>query len=112
MQPAGATMMDGTQVQLLTAWCNRRALSWSPGRLVDGAPVMVLRPQQCGRPWQGMALIMGRPELRLEDEQGDTLASASDLPALLDALDGGVAEPPQPGRALAGSAAFLPGLIL
>ena len=78
---------------------------------------MVLRPRKCARPWQGMALVIGRRELRLQDEQGDTLASASDLPALLDALDGGVAEPPpRHGRTLAGLAALqaaaLPGFIL
>ena len=78
---------------------------------------MMLRPRECVRPWQGMALVMGQRELRLQDELGDTLASASDLPALLDALDGGVAEPsPRQGRALAGLAAsrpvILPGLVL
>ena len=41
-----------------------------------------------------MLLVWSGEELSLEDEAGETLASASDLPALLDAVDGGVADAP------------------
>ena len=43
-----------------------------------------------------MRLVLNEPELRLEDAAGEALAAASDLPALLDAVDGGVAEMPLP----------------
>ncbi len=50
-----------------------------------------------------MRLVLDARELRLENELGKTLATASSLPALLDAVDGGVAETPAlPARVLAG----------
>ena len=44
------------------------------------------------RPWQRMMLVLEKHEIRLENELGETLASASDLPALLDAVEGGIAD--------------------
>jgi hypothetical protein len=57
---------------------------------------MVLEARDAGGPWQRMLLLLERTELRLLNEMGETLASASGLPALLDAVDGGVAEPIRP----------------
>ncbi len=58
---------------------------------------MMLKPRDAGRPWQRMILVLDTAELRLENELGETLASASDLPALLDAVEGGVADTPAAG---------------
>ena len=96
-------MMDGTAIRALNAWCGTRALSWSAAHPLGGCDVMMLMPRDAERPWQRMMLVLDSSELRLENEEGETLASASSLPALLDAVDGGVAEPPPPpSRALAG----------
>ena len=59
---------------------------------------MMLKPRDAGRPWQRMMLVLDEGELRLENELGETLASASDLPALLDAVEGGIAEAPASGE--------------
>ena len=53
--------------------------------------MMMLKPRDASGPWQRMLVVLGEGELRLENELGETLASASDLPALLDAVEGGVA---------------------
>ena len=60
---------------------------------------MVLEHDAGTRPWQRMVLCRERDALRLLDETGTVLAEASTLPALLDAVDGGIAEPMR-GRAL------------
>ena len=81
-------------------------MSWVAGHSEADTQAMLLTPRDAGEPWQGMRLVLGRGEMRLEDVAGETLASASDLPALLDAVDGGVAEPAAArGRVLAGLAA-------
>ncbi len=60
-----------------------------------------------------MVLVLAQGELRLENELGETLASASDLPALLDAVEGGVADAPVSSlSAPGGRPASLPGFIL
>ena len=87
-------MLDGASIRALNAWCGRRALSWSAANPAGDSAVMVLCPRDAGGPWQRMMLVLDCTELRLENELGEMLASASDLPALLDAVDGGVAEPP------------------
>ncbi len=53
---------------------------------------MMLKRRDAARPWQRMMLVLDEGEMRLENELGETLASASDLPALLDAVEGGVAD--------------------
>ena len=95
-------MLDGSSLRAFNTWCGVRDLSWSAAAAVDGCDVMMLTPRGPVRAWQRMVLIMDDSEFRLENEVGETLASASDLPALLDAVDGGVAEdPPAPVRVLA-----------
>jgi hypothetical protein len=96
-------MLDGSSIRTLSAWCGVRDLSWSAAHSIGDCDVMMLRPRDAGRPWQSMRLVLDGRELRLENELGETLATASSLPALLDAVDGGVAEPPTlPARVLAG----------
>ncbi len=87
-------MLDVSELRMLTAWCSQRGLCWTPARPAAGVAAMVLEPRDSWAPWQRMLLVFDEPDMRLEDEVGETLASASDLLALLDAVDGGVAEPP------------------
>ena len=54
---------------------------------------MLLEQRHGSRPWQRMMLRWEADTLRLLDETGTLLAEASTLPALLDAVDGGVGEP-------------------
>ena len=90
-------MLDSIELGLLSAWCRARAMRWHPLRAGAEATTLLLEPHLPDRLWQRMLLTVGE-DLRLEDEAGDVLAIASDLPALLDALDGGVADVPAPRR--------------
>ena len=96
-------MLEISAIRALSVWCDVRSLSWTAARSERGRAVLTLWPRDTGRPWQHMRLVLDEPDLRLENELGETLATASDLPALLDAVDGGVAElPPVSPRVLAG----------
>lgn len=91
-------MLDGAELRALSSWCQHHALSWRPASGEDGLTAMVLEPRQRRRAWERMLLILREDGFCLSTELGEALATASDLTALLDALDGGVAEGP-PGTA-------------
>lgn len=97
-------MQSASEVRTLSSWCHARAFRW----LAVGGPevrAMVLEPAAGHRTWQRMRLFAGRDGWRLEDEQGETLAIASSLPPLLDAVDGGVQRLPEvAGRSRSGRA--------
>jgi hypothetical protein len=86
-------MLDAAELRLLTRWCQDQEMRWQPLRVDADGAMLVLEPAVARHPWQRMVLTADEAGLRLEDELGDALAAASDLPALLDALDGGLAEP-------------------
>ena len=67
-------------------------MRWQPLRVDADGALLLLEPAVARHPWQRMVLTSDEAGFRLEDELGEALAAASDLPALLDALDGGVAE--------------------
>ncbi len=73
---------------------------------------MMLEPRDATQPWQRMMLVLDNQEIRLENELGETLASASDLPALLDAVEGGVGDSPSIAMRLSGPQPSLAGFIL
>ena len=83
-------MLTQSDVLVLTAWCRTRDMRWMPARARGGAPSLLLEPVRSGL--DAMLLVVGAKELRLLDVSGQELAAASDLPALLDAVDGGVAD--------------------
>ncbi len=86
-------MQSASEVRTLSNWCHARAFRW----LAVGGPEvrgMLLEPATGQRPWQRVRLLSDPDGWRLEDELGETLAKASALPALLDAVDGGVAADP------------------
>jgi len=91
-------MPDATDLRLLTSWCRGRGLCWHPLRRDADAATLLLEPLAARHPWQRMVLTEADDGYRLEDEIGQMLAAASDLPALLDALDGGVGDAPVAGR--------------
>ena len=85
-------MLEVTELRLLTGWCRRRGLRWQPFEAAAETARLLLEPLAALHPWQRMVLVADAEGLRLEDEACEPLAAASDLPALLDALDGGVAD--------------------
>lgn len=87
-------MLAPSDLQTLTGWCRDRAMCWTALRVTAEAAVLLLEPLVAARPWQRMRLIATDQGYLLENEAGQALASASDLPALLDALDGGIADAP------------------
>ncbi len=65
-------------------------MRWMPARACNGATSVLLESARSGL--DAMLLEIDAKELRLLDASGQELAAASDLPALLDAVDGGVAD--------------------
>ncbi len=87
-------MLGRPALRALAVWCAARGMRWTPARTDDGASALLL--ERRGQPAaEAMLVILHDDGFRLVDANGELLASASDLPALLDALDGGVAEPPR-----------------
>ena len=86
-------MLDTVELKTPAAWCRGRGLRFLPLRVGAEETVILFEPNEATLPWQRMKLILDDDGFRVCDELDDPLASASDLPALLDALDGGVAEP-------------------
>jgi hypothetical protein len=87
-------MLGRGALKALAVWCAARGMRWTPARTDDGAPALLL--ERRGQPTADtMLVIINDDGFRLVDANGELLASASDLPSLLDALDGGVAEPPR-----------------
>lgn len=85
-------MLAAIDLRTLTAWCSHRAMRWLALRADADGAALLLEPLIATRPWQRMHLLAGDEGFLLQDEAGQALATASDLPALLDALDGGVAD--------------------
>jgi len=100
-------MLDATELRLLTRWCGDRAMHWQPLRSDADGAVLLLEPAVTRHPWQRMLLRADDAGFRLADELGEAMAAATDLPALLDALDAGVADNPSPLRTPAAGALAL-----
>ena len=97
-------MLDTTELRTLAQWCRGRGLRFLPmGIGAEGSEILFERLEPT-RPWQRMKLMQDDDGFRLSDERDELLASGSDLPAILDALDGGVAEPAPAGAATPGFA--------
>ena len=86
-------MLDTTELRTLARWCQVRGLRFLPLGTDAARSVILVERREPTRPWQRMKLVQDDSGFRLCDEADDLLASGSDLPAILDALDGGVAEP-------------------
>lgn len=87
-------MLDRTELRTIVQWCRGRGLRFVPLRTGAAGSVILLEQLEPTRPWQRMKLVMDDDGFHLCDECDELLASGSDLPAMLDALNGGVAEPP------------------
>jgi hypothetical protein len=87
-------MLGRHALKALAVWCASRGMRWTPARTDDGTPALLLE-RRAQPTAESMLVILNDDGFRLVDANGELLASASDLPSLLDALDGGVAEPPR-----------------
>jgi hypothetical protein len=90
---ARTAMLTHKDLAMLTRWCHERRLSWQPVCADDGSLAVKLASVRAPALGRDMLLVVGPDELRLLGAPGEPLAAASDLPSLLDAVDGGVAEP-------------------
>lgn len=88
-------MIEYRDLLALAAWCQSRGLYWLPGQADEGCDALLLEQQRGHRNSESMLLVHDRHGFCLIDPLGELLASASDLPSLLDALDGGIAETPR-----------------
>jgi hypothetical protein len=86
------TMLDRGTLQVLHGWCHRHSLHWTALTGPDSVAAMLLEPESARRPWSRMMLQVNADGYRLCDDRGEILAEASDLPALFDALESGLAE--------------------
>ena len=84
-------MLDTADLRTLSLWCRQHRMSWMPGCSDTGEGGLLLRGAIGRRATTELLLLTEQPELRLVCEGGETMASASTLQALLDALDAGVA---------------------
>jgi len=85
-------MLGREELTTLSAWCRAHALRWTPALSAGGWPAIRLEPLP-GRAGRSMMLHRRDGDFCLTDEAGNALASASGLQPVLDAVDGGVAEP-------------------
>ena len=86
-------MLDTIELRTLAQWCRGRGLRFMPLGCGPAGSVILFERLEPTRPFQRMKLVQDDDGFRLCDEGDELLASGSDLPAMLDALDGGVAEP-------------------
>ena len=89
-------MPSTAELKHLSRWCSARRLHWQPARTESGAPAILLRGDSASVAWHDMMLIEEDDGVALVDEQGDLLADASEILALLDALDTGLVTRPMP----------------
>ena len=87
-------MPSTAELKHLSRWCSARRLHWQPARTEAGAPAILLRGDSARVAWHDMMLIEDDEGVALLDEHGDLLADASEIPALLDALDTGLVTRP------------------
>lgn len=87
-------MLDRQDLMLLTRWCRARSVAWQPARSEDNEPALLLQGRIAAPAWTGMLLAVSDDGFTLTDAGGETLATTSDLAALLDALDAGLAARP------------------
>ncbi len=99
-------MLDQAELRHLTRWCAANRLSWQAARTDAGGPALLLMPavgRRAATDMPSMLLFATEDdELHLTDAPGTPLATASDLHALLDALDSGLTRPPIAGPQIAG----------
>ena len=86
-------MMADSEFDVFSAWCRAHDLHWLATRDADGVEGLELEPDGRHAGSKRTRLIRRNGAFHLTDDHGNALASASALQPVLDALDGGVAEP-------------------
>lgn len=93
------TPLTALDLAVVARWCQARRCRT---RLARGTrSVLVIETLSPHIAWQRLTLARLGSLYRLSDEWGDTLAEASSLSVVLDAVDGGVATPLPPQAQLA-----------
>lgn len=87
-------MLGWVDRQFLQRWCRARRMKWFAIATVDGQAAVLLVAEAADRP--PIRVVADRGELRLETSSGHILAMASNLAALLDVIDAGIADLPLP----------------
>jgi hypothetical protein len=87
-------MIDTHELHSLTRWCASRRLRWLPVRTDAGEAAIQISAQTGRLAWSDMLLVAdAEDDVSLVDAAGQIIATASDVPALLDALDAGLLGP-------------------
>jgi hypothetical protein len=87
-------MLGWVDRQFLQRWCRGRRMKWFAIASVDGQAAVLLVAEAGDRP--PIRVVADRGELRLETASGHLLAMSSNLAALLDVVDAGIADLPLP----------------
>ena len=90
-------MLDPSDRTVLLRWCRARHVTWSALSGPPEHPVITLLADV--GPWSALHLTHDAAGWLLATPEGETLAAASSLPALLDAMDAGIAETIPTGHA-------------
>lgn len=83
-------MLESRELLQLTRWCKARQLHWQPAQTESRQPAILLQSHASRLAWDAMLLVEDDEGFALLDCAGEVLATTSDLPALLDALDAGL----------------------
>ena len=83
-------MLDHADRHALGRWCRTRRVKWFAATTGAGGDAVLLAADTGG--WPAMRLVRVTDGWLLETGAGEALAAASALPALLDAMDAGIAE--------------------
>lgn len=86
-------MFEAGDRLVLLRWCRTHRVPWSDAAAPAGGAAIVLHAVP-GR--MTLRLVSEASGVRLETIGGETLAAASGVQALLDAVDAGIASVPQP----------------
>ena len=90
MDPAGIAMLEHTDRNALSRWCQARRVRWFAATTGAGVETVLLAADTGG--WPLMRLVRVVDGWLLETETGEPAAASSDLLALLDAMDAGIVE--------------------
>lgn len=83
-------MLEQSDRTILSRWCRARGVRWFAATTGAGVDAVLLAADTGG--WPLMRLVRIVDGWLLETEAGEPAAAASDLLALLDAMDAGIAE--------------------
>ena len=93
-------MLERSELQELAQWCHGHAIRWMPAAAAEGdRTAMILEANERQWGWHRVVLVLSDDGFSVLTEHGETVASASDLTAVLDTLIDATEPPGRRSRA-------------